>query len=116
MGEAYRLARLEMAAENDRIRMLRDRLLDGLSKLDDIYLNGDMEHRVAHNLNASFNYIEGDSLIMGMHALALSSGSTCTSARLRPSSVLSALHRTHELATRLIRITLCSVTTERETR
>src|SRR3546814_8518128 len=82
MGEAYRLARLEMAAENDRIRMLRDRLLDGLSKLDEIYLNGDMEHRVAHNLNASFNYIEGESLIMGLHDLAVSSGSACTSASL----------------------------------
>src|SRR3546814_4936181 len=67
MGEAYRLARLEMAAENDRIRMLRDRLLDGPSKLDEIYLNGCMEHRVAHNMKASFNYLEGESLILRLH-------------------------------------------------
>src|SRR3546814_4306835 len=100
MGEAYRLARFEMAAENDRIRMLGDRLLDGLSKLDEIYLNGDMEHRVAHNLNASFNYIEGESLIMGLHDLAVSSGSACTSASLEPSYVLRALGRSDELAHR----------------
>src|SRR3546814_12649091 len=98
MGEAYRLARFEMAAENDRIRMLGDRLLCGLSKLDEIYLNGDMEHRVAHNLNASFNYIEGESLIMGLHDLAVSSGSAGTSARLEPSYVLRALGRSDALA------------------
>ncbi len=90
MGEAFRLARLEMAADNERIRMLRDRLLKGLSEIEEIYVNGDMEHRVPHNLNVSFNYVEGESLIMAIKDVAVSSGSACTSASLEPSYVLRA--------------------------
>jgi len=111
MGEAYRLARQDMAAENDRIRMLRDRLWAGLSRLDEVYLNGDLERRVAHNLNVSFNYIEGESLIMGLKDLAVSSGSACTSASLEPSYVLRALGRSDELAHSSIRFTLGRFTT-----
>jgi len=112
MGEAFRLARLEMAAENERIRMLRDRLLAGFKDMEEIYVNGDLEHRVPHNLNVSFNYVEGESLIMGMKELAVSSGSACTSASLEPSYVLRALGRNDELAHSSIRFTLGRFTTE----
>ena len=112
MGEAFRLARVEMAAENERIRMLRDRLLAGFKDMEEIYVNGDLEHRVPHNLNVSFNYVEGESLIMGMKELAVSSGSACTSASLEPSYVLRALGRNDELAHSSIRFTLGRFTTE----
>jgi len=111
MGEAFRLARLEMAAENDRIRMLRDRLA-GLKGMEEVYVNGDLDHRVPHNLNVSFNFVEGESLIMGMKELAVSSGSACTSASLEPSYVLRALGRNDELAHSSIRFTLGRWTTE----
>ena len=106
MGEAFRLARLEMGAENERIRMLRDRLLKGLSDIEHVYVNGDMERRVPHNLNISFAYVEGESLLMAIKDLAVSSGSACTSASLEPSYVLRALSREDELAHSSIRFTL----------
>ena len=106
MGEAFRLARLEMATENERIRMLRDRLLAGIREMEEVYVNGDLEHRVPHNLNVSFNFVEGESLIMGVKELAVSSGSACTSASLEPSYVLRALGRNDELAHSSIRFTL----------
>ncbi len=112
MGEAFRLARLEMAAENERIRMLRDRLLEGVKGMEEVYVNGDLEHRVPHNLNVSFNFVEGESLIMGMKELAVSSGSACTSASLEPSYVLRALGRNDELAHSSIRFTIGRWTTE----
>ncbi|MEO5693268.1 MAG: IscS subfamily cysteine desulfurase [Usitatibacter sp.] len=112
MGEAFRIARLEMATENERIRMLRDRLLAGFKDMEEIYVNGDLEHRVPHNLNVSFNFVEGESLIMGMKELAVSSGSACTSASLEPSYVLRALGRNDELAHSSIRFTLGRFTTE----
>ena len=112
MGEAYRLARLEMGAENERIRRLRDKLLAGFKDMEEIYVNGDLEHRVAHNLNVSFNFVEGESLIMGMKELAVSSGSACTSASLEPSYVLRALGRNDELAHSSIRFTLGRFTTD----
>ena len=114
MGEAFRLARLEMATENERIRGLRDRLYKGLSQLDEVYVNGDMAQRVPHNLNISFNYVEGESLIMAIKELAVSSGSACTSASLEPSYVLRALGRNDELAHSSIRFTLGRFTTEQE--
>ncbi len=112
MGEAFRLARLEMATESERIRMLRDRLLDGIKGMEEIYVNGDLEHRVPHNLNVSFNFVEGESLIMGIKELAVSSGSACTSASLEPSYVLRALGRNDELAHSSIRFTIGRFTTE----
>jgi cysteine desulfurase len=114
MGEAFRLARLEMAVENERIRMLRDRLLAGLSTIEEIYVNGDMERRVPHNLNVSFNFVEGESLIMGVKDIAVSSGSACTSASLEPSYVLRALGRSDELAHSSIRFTVGRFTTPEE--
>ncbi len=111
MGEAFRLARLEMTAENERVRMLRDRLLAGIRDMEEVYVNGDLEQRVAHNLNVSFNFVEGESLIMGMKELAVSSGSACTSASLEPSYVLRALGRNDELAHSSIRFTLGRFTT-----
>jgi cysteine desulfurase len=111
MGEAFRLARLEMATENERIRMLRDRLLAGIRDMEEVYVNGDLEHRVPHNLNVSFNFVEGESLIMGVKELAVSSGSACTSASLEPSYVLRALGRNDELAHSSIRFTLGRFTT-----
>lgn len=114
MGEAFRIARLEMAAENERIRALRDRLWQGLSQVEEVYLNGDMDRRVPHNLNVSFNYVEGESLIMAIKELAVSSGSACTSASLEPSYVLRALGRNDELAHSSIRFTLGRFTTEQE--
>jgi len=114
MGEAFRIARLEMPAERERIRMLRDRLLAGLQGMEEIYVNGDLEHRVPHNLNLSFNYVEGESLIMGVKGLAVSSGSACTSASLEPSYVLRALGRSDELAHSSLRMTIGRFTTEQE--
>jgi cysteine desulfurase len=112
MGEAFRIAREEMASENERIRMLRDRLLKGLQDIEETYVNGDMDNRVPHNLNISFNFVEGESLIMGIKELAVSSGSACTSASLEPSYVLRALGRNDELAHSSIRFTLGRFTTE----
>ncbi|MGI4856921.1 MAG: IscS subfamily cysteine desulfurase [Janthinobacterium lividum] len=114
MGEAFRLARVEMAAENERIRALRDRLLAGLKGMEEIYVNGDLEHRVAHNLNISFNFVEGESMIMAVKDVAVSSGSACTSASLEPSYVLRALGRNDELAHSSIRFTIGRFTTEAE--
>ncbi|QKS29823.1 MAG: Cysteine desulfurase IscS [Accumulibacter sp.] len=114
MGEAFRLARLEMGAEKERIRMLRDRLLRGLEDIEEVYVNGDMDHRVPHNLNLSFAYVEGESLLMAIKELAVSSGSACTSASLEPSYVLRALGRNDELAHSSIRFTLGRFTTEEE--
>jgi cysteine desulfurase len=111
MGEAFRLAKLEMATENDRIRMLRDRLWRGLSEMEEVFLNGDLEQRVPHNLNVSFNYVEGESLIMAIKDIAVSSGSACTSASLEPSYVLRALGRSDELAHSSIRFSIGRFTT-----
>ena len=111
MGEAFRLAKLEMAAENERILMLRNRLWDGLRDMEEVYVNGDLEHRIAGNLNVSFNFVEGESLIMAMKNLAVSSGSACTSASLEPSYVLRALGRNDELAHSSIRFTIGRFTT-----
>ena len=112
MGEAFRIARLEMATENERIRMLRDKLLAGVQGMEEVYVNGDMDNRVPHNLNVSFNFVEGESLIMGIKELAVSSGSACTSASLEPSYVLRALGRNDELAHSSIRFTIGRFTTE----
>jgi cysteine desulfurase len=114
MGEAFRIAREEMATENERIRMLRDRLLNGLSEIEEVYVNGDMEKRVPHNLNISFNFVEGESLIMAVKDVAVSSGSACTSASLEPSYVLRALGRNDELAHSSIRFTVGRFTTEQD--
>jgi cysteine desulfurase len=114
MGEAFRLAKEEMAAENERIRSLRDRLWSGLSEMEAVYLNGDLEHRVPHNLNVSFNYVEGESLLMGIKDVAVSSGSACTSASLEPSYVLRALGRSDELAHSSIRFSVGRFTTEED--
>jgi len=114
MGEAFRIAKAEMATENERIRVLRDRLWKGLSTIEEAYLNGDMEHRVPHNLNVSFNFVEGESLIMSIKDIAVSSGSACTSASLEPSYVLRALGRSDELAHSSIRFTIGRFTTEAE--
>jgi cysteine desulfurase len=111
MGEAFRIAREEMASENERIRMLRDRLWKGLSGMEEVYLNGDMDSRVPHNLNVSFNFVEGESLIMAVKDIAVSSGSACTSASLEPSYVLRALGRNDELAHSSIRFTIGRFTT-----
>lgn len=112
MGEAFRIAREEMATDNERVRRLRDQLWAGISEMDEVYLNGDFEQRVPQNLNVSFNYVEGESLIMGIKELAVSSGSACTSASLEPSYVLRALGRSDELAHSSIRFTLGRFTTE----
>jgi cysteine desulfurase len=114
MGEAFRIAREEMATENERIRMLRDRLYTGLKDIEEVHLNGDMEQRVPHNLNVSFNFVEGESLIMAIKDLAVSSGSACTSASLEPSYVLRALGRSDELAHSSIRFSIGRFTTEEE--
>ncbi len=113
-GEAARLAKLEMATDNERIRALRDRLLNGIKGLDEVYVNGDLERRVPGNLNVSFNFVEGESLIMAIKDIAVSSGSACTSASLEPSYVLRALGRSDELAHSSIRFTLGKFTTEEE--
>jgi cysteine desulfurase len=112
MGEAFRIAKAEMATENERIRMLRDKLWKGLTEIAEVYVNGSMEHRVPHNLNMSFNFVEGESLIMGIKDIAVSSGSACTSASLEPSYVLRALGRSDELAHSSIRFTIGRFTTE----
>ncbi|MFG6461270.1 IscS subfamily cysteine desulfurase [Roseateles sp. DXS20W] len=114
MGEAFRIARAEMGAENERIRALHKRLIDGLSGIEQTFINGDLERRVPHNLNISFNYVEGESLIMGVKGLAVSSGSACTSASLEPSYVLRALGRSDELAHSSLRMTIGRFTTEEE--
>ncbi|MDB5783589.1 IscS subfamily cysteine desulfurase [Caballeronia mineralivorans] len=114
MGEAFRIAREEMAVENERVRMLRDRLLNGLKEMEEVYVNGDMEIRVPHNLNISFNFVEGESLIMAVKDVAVSSGSACTSASLEPSYVLRALGRNDELAHSSIRFTVGRFTTEQD--
>ena len=114
MGEAFRLARLEMHEENKRIQALRDRLYKGLSDMPEIYVNGDLEHRVPHNLNVSFAYVEGESLIMAVRDIAVSSGSACTSASLEPSYVLRALGLNDELAHSSIRFSIGRFTTEEE--
>ncbi|MDB5813597.1 MAG: IscS subfamily cysteine desulfurase [Rhodocyclales bacterium] len=114
MGEAFRLAKAEMATENLRIRALRDRLLKGLSTIEETFVNGDLEHRVPHNLNMSFAYVEGESLIMAIKDVAVSSGSACTSASLEPSYVLRALGRNDELAHSSIRFTIGRFTTEED--
>ncbi len=114
MGEAYRIAGLEMGAEQERIRSLHRRLIDGLADIEQTFINGDLERRVPHNLNISFNFVEGESLIMGVKGLAVSSGSACTSASLEPSYVLRALGRSDELAHSSLRMTIGRFTTEEE--
>jgi cysteine desulfurase len=112
MGEAFRIARIEMQLENERIRKLRDKLLHGLQDMEEVYVNGDLKHRIPHNLNISFNYVEGESLIMAVKDIAVSSGSACTSASLEPSYVLRALGRSDELAHSSIRFSIGRFTTE----
>lgn len=112
MGEAFRIAREEMEMENARIRKLRDSLLAGLQSIEETYINGELEHRIPHNLNISFNYVEGESLIMAVKGIAVSSGSACTSASLEPSYVLRALGRSDELAHSSIRFSIGRFTTE----
>jgi cysteine desulfurase len=114
MGEAFRIAREEMDAEIAQVKALRDRLAKGLMEIEEVYVNGDMEHRVPHNLNVSFNFVEGESLIMAIKDLAVSSGSACTSASLEPSYVLRALGRSDELAHSSIRFTIGRFTTEQD--
>jgi len=114
MGEAFRIAREEMATENERVRMLRDKLLKGFQEMEEVYVNGDMDNRVPHNLNISFNFVEGESLIMAIKDVAVSSGSACTSASLEPSYVLKSLGRSDELAHSSIRFTIGRFTTEEE--
>jgi cysteine desulfurase len=114
MGEAFRIARLEMAEEEARIRVLRDRLWQGLSEMEEVYLNGDFDQRVPGNLNVSFNYVEGESLIMALKDMAVSSGSACTSSSLEPSYVLRAIGRNDELAHSSIRFTIGRFTTQEE--
>jgi len=112
MGEAFRIAKLEMHAENVRVQQLRDRLLAGMKDLEEVYVNGDLEHRIAGNLNVSFNFVEGESLIMALKELAVSSGSACTSASLEPSYVLRALGLNDELAHSSLRFSIGRFTTE----
>ncbi len=114
MGEAFRIAREEMELENARIRRLRDRLLNGLQEIDEVYVNGDLKQRVPHNLNISFNFVEGESLIMAVKDIAVSSGSACTSASLEPSYVLRALGRSDELAHSSIRFSIGRFTSEED--
>lgn len=114
MGEAFHIAKLEMAAENERLVTLRTRLWDGVKDMEEVYLNGDLDQRIAGNLNVSFNFVEGESLIMALKDLAVSSGSACTSASLEPSYVLRALGRDDELAHSSIRFTIGRYTTQEE--
>jgi cysteine desulfurase len=114
MGEAFKYAKEEMAADNERIRMLRDRLWNGIKDIEEIYVNGDMEQRVPHNFNVSFNFVEGESLMMALKDLAVSSGSACTSSSLEPSYVLRAIGRNDELAHSSIRFSIGRFTTEEE--
>jgi cysteine desulfurase len=113
-GEAARLAKAEMASDNERIRAMRDRLWKNVQGMEEVYLNGDLERRIPHNLNVSFNFVEGESLIMAVKDIAVSSGSACTSASLEPSYVLRALGRNDELAHSSVRITLGRFTTQEE--
>jgi cysteine desulfurase len=112
MGEAFRIALAEMGTENERVRMLQRRLLAGIQQIEQVFINGHLEQRVPHNLNASFNFVEGESLIMGIKGIAVSSGSACTSASLEPSYVLRALGRSDELAHSSLRMTIGRFTTE----
>jgi cysteine desulfurase len=114
MGEAFAIARAEMGTESERIRMLQQKLLRGLSHIEQVFVNGHLEKRVPHNLNMSFNFVEGESLIMGIKGIAVSSGSACTSASLEPSYVLRALGRSDELAHSSLRMTIGRFTTEEE--
>jgi len=114
MGEAYRIADEEMGTESERIRMLQQRLLSGIGDIEQVFINGHLEKRVPHNVNASFNFVEGESLIMGIKGVAVSSGSACTSASLEPSYVLRALGRSDELAHSSLRMTIGRFTTEEE--
>jgi cysteine desulfurase len=114
MGEAFRIAQQEMGTEQERIRFLHNKLLSGLQGMEQVFVNGDLTQRVPHNLNISFNYVEGESLIMGVKGLAVSSGSACTSASLEPSYVLRALGRSDELAHSSLRMTIGRFTTEAE--
>jgi cysteine desulfurase len=114
MGEAFRIAHEEMGTESERIRMLQQRLLAGIGDIEQVFINGHLEQRVPHNVNASFNYVEGESLIMGIKGIAVSSGSACTSASLEPSYVLRALGRSDELAHSSLRMTIGRFTTEEE--
>ena len=114
MGTAFAIAQAEMGTEIERIRMLQKRLLDGISGIEQVFINGDLKQRVPHNVNASFNYVEGESLIMGVKGLAVSSGSACTSASLEPSYVLRALGRSDELAHSSLRMTIGRYTTAEE--
>ena len=114
MGEAFRLAKIEMAAENERLLRLRHKLWNGIKDLEEVHLNGDADRRIAGNLNVSFNYVEGESLIMALKDLAVSSGSACTSASLEPSYVLRALGRSDELAHSSLRFTIGRFTTEEQ--
>jgi cysteine desulfurase len=114
MGEAFRIAKEEMAAENERLLKLRNKLYDGVKDMEEVYVNGDIDHRIAGNINISFNYVEGESLLMALNDLAISSGSACTSASLEPSYVLRALGRNDELAHSSIRFTMGRYTTEEE--
>src|SRR6266478_1570165 len=114
MGEAFRIAKLEMGTDNKHVRALRDWLLNSIQDIEEVYVNGDLERRIAHNLNVSFNFVEGESLIMAVKDIAVSSGSACTSASLEPSYVLRALGRSDELAHSSIRLTLGRFTTQEE--
>ncbi len=114
MGEAFRIAKEEMVEENERFLKLRQRLVDGMEGIEEVYINGDMEHRIAGNINISYNYVEGESLIMALKDLAVSSGSACTSSSLEPSYVLRAIGRNDELAHSSIRFTIGRFTTEEE--
>lgn len=114
MGEAFRIAREEMQADNEKLLRLRNKLWDGLKDIEEVYLNGDLEHRIAGNLNISFNFVEGESLMMALADMAVSSGSACTSASLEPSYVLRALGREDELAHSSIRFTFGRFSTEEE--
>jgi cysteine desulfurase len=114
MGEAFRIAKEEMQKDLEHARRLQQRLLDGLKDVEQVFVNGNLEHRVPHNLNMSFNFVEGESLIMGIKGLAVSSGSACTSASLEPSYVLRALGRSDELAHSSLRMTIGRFTTEEE--
>ncbi|MBN8748753.1 Cysteine desulfurase IscS [Xylophilus ampelinus] len=114
MGEAFRIAKAEMKDDIAKAKRLQKRLLDGLKDVEQVFINGDLEHRVPHNLNMSFNFVEGESLIMGIKGLAVSSGSACTSASLEPSYVLRALGRSDELAHSSLRMTIGRFTTEEE--
>jgi len=114
MGEAFRIAKLDMAQDLAKAKALSKRLLDGLTGIEQVFINGHLEKRVPHNLNISFNYVEGESLIMGIKGLAVSSGSACTSASLEPSYVLRALGRSDELAHSSLRMTVGRFSTEEE--